>query len=101
MPFTYSLVEHFPIGERYFCSVLGQTFPNRAYLFAGTSQGRINDTLFSTPPANGTIWDRLDAHGINWDLLRAAQLPELRAGRWVRHGGANGDARAYLQPVPV
>ena len=68
IPFTYSLVEHFPIGERYFCSVLGQTFPNRAYLFAGTSQGRINDTLLTTPPANGTIWDRLDAHGINWGI---------------------------------
>ena len=30
LPFTYSLVEHFPIGERYFCSTLGQTYPNRS-----------------------------------------------------------------------
>ncbi|MFZ0977657.1 MAG: alkaline phosphatase family protein, partial [Solirubrobacteraceae bacterium] len=80
IPFTYSLVEHFPIGERYFCSVLGQTFPNRAYLFAGTSQGRINDTLFSTPPANGTIWDRLDAHGINWGIY--SSRPATRASCW-------------------
>jgi len=68
IPFTYSLVEHFPIGERYFCSVLGQTFPNRSYLFAATSQGTINDTIAPTPPANGTIWDRLDAQGIDWGI---------------------------------
>ncbi len=68
IPFTYSLVEHFPIGERYFCSVLGQTFPNRCYLFSGTSSGTINDTIASAPPANGTIWDRLDAHHISWGV---------------------------------
>ena len=66
IPFTYSLVEHFPLGERYFCSVLGQTFPNRCYLFAGTSQGTINDTIAAGPPANGSIFDRLDAHHIDW-----------------------------------
>jgi len=68
IPFTYSLVEHFPVGERYFCSVLGQTFPNRSYLFAATSQGTINDTIAPTPPANGTIWDRLDTYGIDWAI---------------------------------
>jgi phospholipase C len=68
IPFTYSLVEHFPIGERYFSSLLGQTFPNRSYMFAATSQGVVNDTIAPTAPANGTIWDRLDAHGINWGI---------------------------------
>jgi phospholipase C len=66
LPVTYSLVEHFPIGERHFCSVLGQTFPNRCYLFAGTSSGTINDTIAPAPPPNGAIWDRLDAHHIDW-----------------------------------
>jgi phospholipase C len=66
LPFTYSLAEHFPIGERHFCSVLGQTFPNRCYFFAGTSSGTINDTIAPAPPPGGTIFDRLDAHHINW-----------------------------------
>jgi phospholipase C len=66
LPFTYSLVEHFPIGERHFSSVLGQTWPNRSYLFAGTSSGMINDVIAPAPPANGTIWDRLDAYDIDW-----------------------------------
>jgi len=37
LPFTYSLVRHFPIGQRYFCSVLAQTYPNRRFFFAGSS----------------------------------------------------------------
>jgi phospholipase C len=68
VPFTYSLVEHFPIGERHFSSLLGQTWPNRSYLFAGTSIGMVNDIIASAPPANGTIWDRLDAHHIDWAI---------------------------------
>jgi phospholipase C len=68
LPFTYSLVEHFPIGERHFCSLLGQTWPNRSYLFAGTSTGMINDIIAPAPPANGTIWDRLDAHHVDWAI---------------------------------
>ena len=39
LPFTYSLVRHFPFGERYFCSVMAQTYPNRRFLFAGTASG--------------------------------------------------------------
>jgi phospholipase C len=66
IPFTYSLAEHFPIGERHFCSLLGQTFPNRRFLFAGTSFGTVDDTFPNDPPPNGTIFDRLDAHSINW-----------------------------------
>jgi phospholipase C len=60
------LAGHFPIGERHFCSVLGQTFPNRCYFFAGTSSGTINDTIAPGPPPGGTIFDRLDAHAVDW-----------------------------------
>ncbi|MEK6250787.1 MAG: alkaline phosphatase family protein [Actinomycetota bacterium] len=30
LPFTYSLAEHFPVGERYFCSCLAQTYRTSA-----------------------------------------------------------------------
>ena len=66
IPFTYSLAQHFPIGERHFSSVLAQTFPNRAYFFAGTSAGAIDNSGETGPPPEGTIFDRLDAHGIDW-----------------------------------
>jgi len=68
LPFTYSLAEYFPIGQRYFCSVLAQTYPNRRFLFCGTSSGltATDNLTLKTPPANGTIFDRLDAHRISW-----------------------------------
>jgi phospholipase C len=68
LPFTYSLAEHFPIGERYFCSVLAQTYPNRRFLFTGTASGlTATDALtISTPAANGTIFDRLNEQHIDW-----------------------------------
>ena len=68
LPFTYSLVEHFPIGERFFSSVLAQTYPNRRFLFCGTSSGLVatDSQTFSINPANGTIFDRLDQHHIGW-----------------------------------
>ena len=67
-PFYYSVARHFPIADRYFCSVLGPTYPNRRYLISATSLGMIDDTLpalFGYPP-NGTIFDRLDEAGLSW-----------------------------------
>ena len=68
LPFTYSLARHFPLGQRFFCSVLAQTYPNRRFLFTGTASGTIatDNVTFLTPAANGTIFDRLDAHQIDW-----------------------------------
>jgi phospholipase C len=68
MPFTSSLAAHFPIGQRYFSSVLAQTYPNRRFLFTGTASGTTatNSVTFSVPAANGTIFDRLNTYGISW-----------------------------------
>jgi phospholipase C len=67
-PFYYSVARQFPVADRYFCSVLGQTFPNRRYLIAATSMGMVNDGV-PDPfeyPANGTIFDHLNAAKISW-----------------------------------
>jgi phospholipase C len=73
LPFTYALASTFPIGDRWFCSVLGQTDPNRRYLFAATSMGMTNDigspaqdATFALSPPNGTIFNQLTSHGISW-----------------------------------
>jgi phospholipase C len=93
IPTTYSLARHFPIGERYFCSVLAQTYPNRRFLFAGTASGAIDDKAYAliTPAANGTILDRFDAHGISyhayfqeipsWSILPNIAANPAQAGR--------------------
>ncbi len=66
MPFTAALARTFPIGDRYFCSTLAQTYPNRRFLMAGTSLGLVNDTFSLALPPNGTIFDVLNRYGIPW-----------------------------------
>jgi phospholipase C len=67
-PFYYSLARVFPIADRYFCSVLGQTYPNRRYLISATSLGMINDTVpgGTEYPKNGTIFDKVEDAGLYW-----------------------------------
>ena len=91
LPFTYSLASAFPIADRWFGSCLGQTDPNRRYLIAGTSAGMTGDVGggpgnfvpdASLPaPANGTIFNQLDLHGISWANYAASYptgaTPEL------------------------
>ncbi len=85
LPFYYGLASTFPICDRYFCSTLCQTYPNRRYLMAGTSLGMVGDPFPSVTdprPPNGTIFDKLNAHGISWkdyfaDLPTAGLFPYL------------------------
>jgi phospholipase C len=68
MPTTYAIAQHYPLGERYFCSVLAQTYPNRRFLFCGTASGltATNDYTFQVPAANGTIFNQLLEHRVSW-----------------------------------
>ncbi|MFZ0668321.1 MAG: alkaline phosphatase family protein [Acidimicrobiales bacterium] len=66
LPFTCSMARTFPIADRYFCSVMAQTYPNRRYLIAGTSLGLIDDTLPTALPPNGVIFQQLDNYEITW-----------------------------------
>ena len=69
IPFYYGLARQFPVCDRYFCSTLAQTYPNRRFLIAGTASGIVTTSISNITkfaPANGTIFDRLQAHGISW-----------------------------------
>ena len=68
IPFYYGLAKTFPVADRWFCSCLGPTFPNRRFLISGTAHGLIDDLpwdLVDYPPA-GTIFDQLSRHDISW-----------------------------------
>lgn len=67
IPFYYGLAKNFAIGDRYFASVLGPTYPNRYYLFAATSFGHITNIL----PKPGqydqpTIFDLMSENNVSW-----------------------------------
>ena len=69
LPFAYSLARTFTVANRWFCSAPCQTIPNRRFMLAGTAYGAIATdlpTLFAGSPPSGTIFDRLESHGITW-----------------------------------
>jgi len=89
-PFYYSLARQYPIADRYFCSLLGQTYPNRRYLISATSLGMINDTLpaLSDYPPNGTIFDKLDAASVTWkDYYSTLPTVELYPQLYLKNAG--------------
>jgi len=68
LPFYYGLARTFPLADRWFCSCLGPTFPNRRFLISGTAHGLIDDLPFDIVdyPEAGTIFDLLTRNGISW-----------------------------------
>ncbi|HME70426.1 MAG TPA: alkaline phosphatase family protein [Myxococcota bacterium] len=71
LPFYYSLAQTFAIDDRYFCSVIGQTFPNRSYELAATSFGHLTTAELRPPsggyqPITGNFMDLLDQHSVSW-----------------------------------
>jgi phospholipase C len=75
LPFYYALYKKFATADRFFCSLLSQTFPNRFYLLTGTSFGHIRNDFPSGvtdwSPAGGTIFERLDQAGITWKIYQS------------------------------
>jgi phospholipase C len=79
LPFYYALGRTFPLADRWFASCLTQTYPNRRFLMAGTALGWIDHETPSAKdpmPPNGTIFDRLNDHGISWKNYYS-DLPQL------------------------
>jgi phospholipase C len=68
IPFYYSIANEFAIADRYFCSVLTSTFPNRYFLLAGTAFGHIKNDLPKDQSqwSQKTIFDVLNQYGISW-----------------------------------
>jgi phospholipase C len=89
-PFYYSMARVFPIADRYFCSLLSQTYPNRRYLISATSLGMVNDTepALTDYPPNGRIFDLLDAAGVSWkDYYSTLSTTELYPQLYLKNSG--------------
>jgi phospholipase C len=57
IPFYYNLAANFAVNDRYFASLLGPTFPKRAYLVAATSFGHLttSDTFLLRAATNRSL----------------------------------------------
>jgi len=76
LPLYYKLYKTFAIGDRYFSSLLSQTFPNRFYLLAGTSFGHIRNDIPTDPAefSQRSVFNLLDEAGITWKVYYS-QIP--------------------------
>ena len=70
-PFAYFLAKNAAIGDRYFCSLLGPTWPNRMYFYAASSLGLTANTL-SNDTSAATLFDRLDVRALDWRVYKAS-----------------------------
>jgi phospholipase C len=104
LPYYYKLANTFAVADHYFCSVPGPTWPNRRYLYAGTSFGGTvtnlptvleNESKYPYPgtPANpynpATVLDELEKSKVPWMYYSDGQLPTLyllysNLNRWGR-----------------
>jgi phospholipase C len=91
LPYYYKLHRKFASADRYFCSVLSQTFPNRYYLLAGTSFGEIRNNF---PDLSGpgytarTIFNLMDEASppVTWKIYYS-DLPFGAIFGYVRRPG--------------
>jgi phospholipase C len=104
LPVLHGLATRFAVADRYFASMLAGATQNRAFLYAGTSHGAIDDRPIAADAA--TIFGSLDGAGVDWrvyggDASRPAALAAIRAQRADHFSGSFGaDARAgRLPPV--
>jgi len=62
LPFRAALARNYTTCDRYFPSILGPTFPNRIFQYAGQTDRLDDDLSICTLP---TIWDNLQAKGVS------------------------------------
>ncbi|GIH19541.1 alkaline phosphatase family protein [Rugosimonospora africana] len=77
IPFQFALAESFTLGDNYFCSMMGPTWPNRLYWMTGTvdADGKFGGPITANNTPNGpyrwtTYAERLQAAGISWKVYQ-------------------------------
>jgi phospholipase C len=66
VPVLSKLALEFAVCDRWFCSVPGETWPNRNYLHAATSDGETDIEIRGY--TNPTIFELLEDHGASWRI---------------------------------
>jgi phospholipase C len=73
LPYYYALARTFAFSDRHFCSLMGPTFPNRMFYFAGTSWGITTGLTWG--PTTGpdgqpyaSIFTEMDDAKVSWKV---------------------------------
>ena len=87
LPFTYALASTFATSDRYFCAVLGPTWPNREYFYAASSFGMVSND--APPTGMRTIFHALNDAGVSWKIYKsdtpgAASFVDMAFQPWFR-----------------
>jgi phospholipase C len=73
LPFYYKLAATFAIGDRYFSSLIGPTWPNRDFLYGATSRGMTYNSAVETKA--DLALDLKKSPAILFDQLTIANIP--------------------------
>jgi phospholipase C len=66
LPFTPHVAQAFTAFDRFFCSLLSSTYPNREYMHSGQSYGKKDNSLPSGPGfPDSTIFNALSQKGVS------------------------------------
>jgi phospholipase C len=79
VPVITSLAREFAVSDAWFCSVPSQTWPNRAFVHAGTSNGNVNNGTVPNPFHWNltTIFNVLNSIGASWKVYNDDFAPSL------------------------
>lgn len=98
IPFYYELAKTFAIGDHFHCALLGPTWPNRMFLYSGTSFGMTynsfpDNSTYEYPLHDMSVADLLEKRHVDW-MVYTDGVP----GIGVVHG-AGGYTRWDRKPV--
>jgi phospholipase C len=97
IPYAYWVAQNFAIGDRYFASVPGPTYPNRSYLYAATSFGNTANSVYST--TGDILFDRLEDREVSWKVYTVS-TPGFAfiIGKYLMYDGSNGGV-SHVVPI--
>ena len=68
IPWMHAMARNYTVFDRWHCSLLGPTWPNRSYIHAGTSGGRVSNAFDEGQLGmhERTLWNQLYDKGVSW-----------------------------------
>ena len=109
--YYYALANTFAMGDRYFASMLGPTWPNRMFFHSGTTFGHIGNTAPKEGiPEEQSLFQQLSQKGIEWVVYAEGMtfeekifthLHDIKGDHFKDLDGFFADAKANTLPAYV